>query len=57
MEPAAFEQWLARQDVTGTLAAEGGALFRQLGCSGCHGAGATVRAPALDGPLRQTGAA
>ncbi len=49
MEPAAFEQWLARQDVTGTLAAEGGQLFRQLGCGGCHGTGAAVRAPTLAG--------
>jgi cytochrome c oxidase subunit 2 len=49
MEPSAFEQWLARQDVTGTLAARGGRLFRQLGCGGCHGEGAAVRAPALNG--------
>ena len=49
MEQPAFEQWLARQDVNGTLAAEGERLFRQLGCGGCHGAGATVRAPALEG--------
>jgi len=49
MEPAVFEQWLARQDVSGTLAAQGAALFRQLGCGGCHGVGATVRAPALEG--------
>jgi cytochrome c oxidase subunit 2 len=49
METSAFEQWLARQDVTGTLAARGGRLFRQLGCGGCHGEGAAVRAPALNG--------
>jgi cytochrome c oxidase subunit 2 len=49
MEPADFEQWLARQDVTGTLAADGGRLFRELGCGGCHGEGATVRAPSLTG--------
>jgi cytochrome c oxidase subunit 2 len=49
MEPAAFERWLAQQDVTGTLAEQGGQLFRQLGCGGCHGAGSTVRAPALEG--------
>jgi len=49
MEPAAFEQWLKQQDVSGTLAGQGEALFRQLGCSGCHGAGASIRAPALDG--------
>lgn len=44
-----FEQWLAHQDVSGTLAAQGEALFRQFGCSGCHGTGAKVRAPHLDG--------
>jgi cytochrome c oxidase subunit 2 len=49
MEQPAFEQWLARQDVNGTLASGGERLFRQLGCGGCHGVGATVRAPALQG--------
>jgi cytochrome c oxidase subunit 2 len=49
MEQPAFEQWLARQDVNGTLASGGERLFQQFGCGGCHGAGATVRAPALQG--------
>jgi len=49
MEPPAFEQWLARQDIDGTLASRGGKLFRQLGCGGCHGRGAAVRAPDLNG--------
>jgi cytochrome c oxidase subunit 2 len=49
MEQTAFAQWLARQDVTGTLAAEGERLFRQFGCSGCHGAASSVRAPRLEG--------
>jgi cytochrome c oxidase subunit 2 len=31
MEPAEFAQWLARQDVRGTLAEKGARLFRQLG--------------------------
>jgi len=44
-----YETWLARQDVTGTLAAEGAKLFRQLGCSGCHSPQSTVRAPPLEG--------
>jgi cytochrome c oxidase subunit 2 len=35
--------------VGGTLAAQGKDLFRQFGCSGCHGGNGTVRAPALDG--------
>jgi cytochrome c oxidase subunit 2 len=49
LEAAAFEQWLSRQDVTGTLAADGAKLFRELGCSGCHGTGSAVRAPSLEG--------
>jgi cytochrome c oxidase subunit 2 len=49
MEPADFERWLNSQDVTGTLAAEGGGLFQTLGCGGCHGAASTVRAPNLSG--------
>jgi cytochrome c oxidase subunit 2 len=49
MELPAFEQWLARQDVNGTLASAGERLFAQFGCGGCHGAGAMVRAPALQG--------
>jgi cytochrome c oxidase subunit II len=49
MEQARFSQWLARQDVSGTMAAEGGRLFRQFGCSGCHGIGSKVRAPAMSG--------
>ena len=49
MQQPQFEQWLSRQDVSGTLAAQGAALFRQFGCSGCHGEGSKVRAPSLDG--------
>ena len=37
------------QDVTGTLAARGRRPVSQLGCSGCHTAGSTVRAPPLEG--------
>jgi len=49
MQQPEFEQWLARQDVNGTLAAQGAGLFRQSGCGGCHGNGSTVRAPSLAG--------
>jgi cytochrome c oxidase subunit 2 len=49
MAPTDFQQWLTEQDVSGTMAAEGARLFRQFGCGGCHGAGASVRAPALEG--------
>ncbi|MFL5267847.1 MAG: cytochrome c oxidase subunit II [Stellaceae bacterium] len=44
-----FQQWLAANATGGTLAAEGGALYRRLGCSGCHGEGAHVHAPSLAG--------
>jgi cytochrome c oxidase subunit II len=36
-------------DVSGTLASEGAALFRELGCGGCHMGPSTVRAPLLEG--------
>src|SRR5207248_93565 len=49
MTAADYESWLSRQDVNDTLASEGAALFRQLGCSGCHLGQGTVRAPPLDG--------
>jgi cytochrome c oxidase subunit 2 len=49
MEQISFSQWLAHQDVSGTMAAEGARLFRQFGCSGCHGAGSKIRAPAMEG--------
>lgn len=49
MKPADFSTWLQRQDVDGTMASQGAALFRSLGCSGCHGNGGTVRAPPLQG--------
>jgi cytochrome c oxidase subunit 2 len=42
-----YQRWLSRNAMTGTLAAAGGALFRRLGCSGCHAASSTVRAPLL----------
>jgi cytochrome c oxidase subunit 2 len=49
MAAGEFQQWLAANATTGTFADEGGALYRRLGCSGCHGAGARVQAPALTG--------
>ncbi|WP_343715547.1 cytochrome c oxidase subunit II [Inquilinus sp.] len=44
-----YASWLAGTQGGDTLAAEGKALFRSLGCSGCHDAGATVHAPRLEG--------
>jgi cytochrome c oxidase subunit II len=49
MMPDQFEDWLRRQDVSETLAAQGERLFRNFGCSGCHGNSSTVRAPDLNG--------
>ena len=48
MEPAAYALWADAGD-TDSLAQQGEALFRQLGCSGCHGPAATVHAPDLAG--------
>ncbi|MBV9563462.1 MAG: cytochrome c oxidase subunit II [Bradyrhizobium sp.] len=49
MEAADYAAWLAQQMPSSPLAQEGGALFRELGCSGCHGHGSKVRAPPLEG--------
>jgi len=49
MAPADYARWLEEAGTDGTLAAEGAALFRSRGCSGCHGPSATVHAPDLAG--------
>jgi cytochrome c oxidase subunit 2 len=49
MAPAEFAEWLARGSGSPTMAAQGAALFRQYGCSGCHSANASVHAPRLEG--------
>jgi cytochrome c oxidase subunit 2 len=49
MEPAAYGKWLVDNGVNQSLAQQGEALFRQHGCSGCHGANSTVHAPPLEG--------
>jgi len=49
MEPAEFEGWLSAHANVPTMAARGAQRYRQLGCSGCHGAQAAVRAPRLEG--------
>ena len=48
MELHDYELWLA-QGSPEPLAAQGGALFRQLGCSGCHGVSSKIHAPPLEG--------
>ncbi|MBS0531371.1 MAG: cytochrome c oxidase subunit II [Proteobacteria bacterium] len=49
MEAPDYAAWLATQTPETPLAQEGGALFRELGCSGCHGTGSKIHAPSLDG--------
>lgn len=51
MQPDAFARWLDAGTQHPGLAQQGFALFRKLGCSGCHTAGSTVNAPMLDGLL------
>jgi cytochrome c oxidase subunit 2 len=48
-EPADYEKWLRSGNVKTSMAERGEHLFRQLGCGGCHGPGANVRAPMLNG--------
>lgn len=49
MKPSEYEQWLRTGAPEEPLAAAGGRLFQQLGCSGCHSPNSVVRAPLLDG--------
>jgi cytochrome c oxidase subunit II len=49
LEPEDYARWLDARDGGLSLAEEGKALFRALGCSGCHGNSARVRAPDLAG--------
>jgi cytochrome c oxidase subunit 2 len=44
-----YAAWISAQPQTPGLAAEGEALFRSLGCSGCHATGSPVHAPDLYG--------
>jgi len=49
MEPAEYAQWLNEHRSALDMASRGEALFRQYGCSGCHGENASVHAPELAG--------
>ncbi len=61
MPPADYADWLEHSGSDQSLAEAGRALFSSYGCSGCHGGGATVRAPSLAGlygnpvPMQQGG--
>jgi cytochrome c oxidase subunit 2 len=47
--PADHAAWLARAGAAGDMAAQGARLFRQHGCTGCHGPASVVHAPPLEG--------
>ncbi|MCB1884501.1 MAG: cytochrome c oxidase subunit II [Geminicoccaceae bacterium] len=49
MPPEDYARWLDAQPTGETLVAEGRRLYHELGCSGCHEAGGSVRAPPLHG--------
>jgi cytochrome c oxidase subunit 2 len=54
MTAADYARWSAAQPGAEDLAAEGGTLFRSLGCSGCHAPQSSVHAPDLDGVYGRT---
>ncbi len=49
MEPDQFERWMQTGNVRASTASEGERLFRENGCTGCHGPNSNVRAPSLNG--------
>ena len=49
VEPQDYAKWTAAQPEGDDLAHQGEALFRSLGCSGCHTPGSSVHAPDLHG--------
>ena len=54
MTPVAYARWAAEGPDEPGLAQRGFALYRSLGCSGCHAAGSSVHAPPLEGLLGRT---
>jgi cytochrome c oxidase subunit II len=54
MTPDDYGRWLASGPAQPGMAQYGFALFRQLGCSGCHDARSTIHAPLLDGVSGRT---
>jgi cytochrome c oxidase subunit 2 len=47
--PAEYEAWLRTGNTQSSRAATGERLFREYGCSGCHGVNSSVKAPLLEG--------
>ncbi|HTH43689.1 MAG TPA: cytochrome c oxidase subunit II [Oxalicibacterium sp.] len=54
MPPDEYARWLQQGNTESGIAAQGFALFRKYGCSGCHSAGSSVHAPDLTGLLGRT---
>jgi cytochrome c oxidase subunit II len=48
MEPAEYQQWLTTGETGRSIALEGGRLFSEKGCSGCHVGSSTIHAPPLE---------
>ena len=49
MKPPDYARWISAQPQTSGLAQQGEALFRSLGCSGCHARVSSIHAPDLNG--------
>ncbi|WP_263138829.1 cytochrome c oxidase subunit II [Pseudomonas sp. RIT-PI-AD] len=49
LSPSDYQRWLEGAGDAPSLAAQGEALFRQFGCSGCHAVASVTRAPPLQG--------
>ena len=49
MSPADYQDWLKKGGGGESFAKQGARLFRQYGCSGCHGENSQVAAPSLRG--------
>ena len=47
MTPTEYDHWLNAGGAQASLVARGERLYRSLGCSGCHGENAMIRAPSL----------
>jgi cytochrome c oxidase subunit 2 len=54
MSPSDYGRWLASGPSEPGMAQYGFALFRQLGCSGCHDPRSTIHAPLLEGLYGRT---
>jgi cytochrome c oxidase subunit 2 len=53
MEPIDYEEWLNTGEAGEAIALAGERLFRDRGCSGCHGENSKFHAPRLEGLYRK----